>query len=238
MNELHLFVGIGGGVLGGMLLGHKTVCAVEIEPYCREVLLRRQREGILPRFPIWSDVRTFDGKPWKGRVDVVCGGFPCQESAARTRRRSGSKGNAAASGAKWRASSGKSSPSTSLRKTRRCSSRGALSASSETLTQWAIRPSASNSALKVSAKRYESGFGFWGSVIASKTAHGMSPKAILNAKFNSTINSLNRRFLESFGHVHQPDFAEWVMEFPIGWSALRALGTRCKHMRRRTPPCG
>ena len=79
MNELHLFVGIGGGVLGGMLLGHKTVCAVEIEPYCREVLLRRQREGILPRFPIWSDVRTFDGKPWKGRVDVVCGGFPCQD---------------------------------------------------------------------------------------------------------------------------------------------------------------
>ena len=79
LNELHLFAGAGGGILGGMLLGHTTVCAVEIEPYCRRVLLQRQRDGILPRFPIWDDVRTFDGKPWRGRVDVVCGGFPCQD---------------------------------------------------------------------------------------------------------------------------------------------------------------
>jgi DNA (cytosine-5)-methyltransferase 1 len=62
-----------------MLLGHRTVCAVEIEPYCRKVLLQRQRDGILPWFPIWDDVRTFDGKPWRGIADVVCGGFPCQD---------------------------------------------------------------------------------------------------------------------------------------------------------------
>ncbi len=79
MNELHLFAGAGGGILGGMLLGHRTVCAVEIEPYCRKVLLQRQRDGIMPWFPIWDDVRTFDGKPWAGIVDVVCGGFPCQD---------------------------------------------------------------------------------------------------------------------------------------------------------------
>ena len=79
MNELHLFAGAGGGILGGMLLGHRTVCAVEIDPYCRKVLLQRQRDGILPWFPIWDDVRTFDGKPWRGVVDVVCGGFPCQD---------------------------------------------------------------------------------------------------------------------------------------------------------------
>jgi len=79
MNELHLFAGAGGGILGGMLLGHTTICAVEIEPYCREVLLQRQRDGILPKFPIWDDVTTFDGTPWRGKVDVVCGGFPCQD---------------------------------------------------------------------------------------------------------------------------------------------------------------
>jgi hypothetical protein len=50
-----------------MLLGHTCVCAVEIEPYCRKVLLARQRDGILPKFPIWDDVRTFDGKPWRLR---------------------------------------------------------------------------------------------------------------------------------------------------------------------------
>lgn len=49
MNELHLFAGAGGGILGGILLGHAPVCAVEIEPYCRQVLLQRQRDGVLPR---------------------------------------------------------------------------------------------------------------------------------------------------------------------------------------------
>lgn len=82
MRELHLFAGSGGGILGGILLGHTTVCAVEIEPYCRKVLLQRQRDGILPKFPIWDDVKTFDGKPWRGFVDVVCGGFPCQDISA------------------------------------------------------------------------------------------------------------------------------------------------------------
>lgn len=68
-----------GGILGGILLGHTCVCAVEIEPYPRSVLLQRQRDGILPRFPIWDDIKTFDGRPWSGRVDIVCGGFPCQD---------------------------------------------------------------------------------------------------------------------------------------------------------------
>ena len=79
MNELHLFAGAGGGILGGILLGHTTVCAVEIEPYCRKVLLQRQRDGILPKFPIWDDVQTFDGNPWRGKIDIICGGFPCQD---------------------------------------------------------------------------------------------------------------------------------------------------------------
>lgn len=79
MRELHLFAGAGGGILGGILLGHTCVCAVEIEPYCREVLLQRQRDGILPAFPIWDDVRTFDGRPWRGKIDIIAGGFPCQD---------------------------------------------------------------------------------------------------------------------------------------------------------------
>ena len=79
MNELALFAGAGGGILGGLLLGWTTVCAVEINEYCRRVLLARQRDGCLPPFPIWDDVRTFDGKPWRGRVDVISGGFPCQD---------------------------------------------------------------------------------------------------------------------------------------------------------------
>lgn len=65
--------------MGGTLLGWRTRCAVELDAYCRSVLLARQRDGLLPAFPIWDDVRTFDGKPWRGRIDVVSGGFPCQD---------------------------------------------------------------------------------------------------------------------------------------------------------------
>lgn len=82
LRELALFAGAGGGILGGHLLGWRTVCAVEWANYPRKVLLARQRDGILPRFPIWDDVQTFDGTPWRGRVDVVSGGFPCQDISA------------------------------------------------------------------------------------------------------------------------------------------------------------
>jgi DNA (cytosine-5)-methyltransferase 1 len=79
MNELALFAGAGGGILGGKLLGWDTICAVERDEYCASILVQRQNDGILEPFPIWSDVRTFDGKPWKGRVDIISGGFPCQD---------------------------------------------------------------------------------------------------------------------------------------------------------------
>lgn len=74
-----LFAGAGGGILGGLLLGWETICAVEINAFCARRLMQRQNEGHLPPFPVWDDVSTFDGRPWRGRVDVVSGGFPCQD---------------------------------------------------------------------------------------------------------------------------------------------------------------
>ena len=82
LRELALFAGAGGGILGGKLLGWRTVCAVEWEPYPASVLCARQNDGLLPPFPIWDDVQTFDGRPWRGIVDVVSGGFPCQDISA------------------------------------------------------------------------------------------------------------------------------------------------------------
>ena len=77
LRELALFAGAGGGILGGKLLGWQTICAVEFDPYAA-----RQNDGILKAFPIWDNVCTFDGKPWRGRIDVVSGGFPCQDISA------------------------------------------------------------------------------------------------------------------------------------------------------------
>lgn len=83
MNELAIFAGAGGGILGGKLLGWRTVCAVERNAYCAQVLAQRQNDGLLQPFPIWSDVCSFDGKPWNGIVDVIdiCED-PCNESAS------------------------------------------------------------------------------------------------------------------------------------------------------------
>ena len=79
-------------MLAGCLLGWRTVCAVEIDAYCRRVLLARQRDGLLERFPIWDDVRTFDGKPWNGSVDVLTAGFPCQDISTCNREQRGIDG--------------------------------------------------------------------------------------------------------------------------------------------------
>ena len=79
MNELALFAGAGGGLLASQMLGWRTVCAVELDWFCRSVLVQRQNDGQLrPPFPIWDDIRTFDGRPWAGIVEVISGGFPCQ----------------------------------------------------------------------------------------------------------------------------------------------------------------
>lgn len=79
LRELALFAGVGGGILGGKILGWRTVCAVERDAYASSVLVARQNDGFLAPFPVWDDVCTFDGKPWRGIVDVVSGGFPCQD---------------------------------------------------------------------------------------------------------------------------------------------------------------
>lgn len=75
MRELHLFAGIGGGVLGGMILGHTPVGLVERDDFCRRVLAHR-----FPGVPIHDDVTTYTGR--LGAADVVAGGFPCQDISA------------------------------------------------------------------------------------------------------------------------------------------------------------
>jgi DNA (cytosine-5)-methyltransferase 1 len=79
MNELALFAGAGGGLLTSRwLLGHRVVCYVENDAYCIKVIKARIADGLLDDAPIWDDIKTFDGRPWAGCVDIVSAGFPCQ----------------------------------------------------------------------------------------------------------------------------------------------------------------
>lgn len=72
--------------MGGKILGWRTRCAVEIDSYARKILLARQADGMLEKFPIWDDVRTFDGRPWRKTIDVISGGFPCQDISSAGKR--------------------------------------------------------------------------------------------------------------------------------------------------------
>ncbi len=78
IKEFHLFAGIGGGIYGGELLGHKCCGGVEIDEYCQSVLKQRQADGWMTPFQIYGDLTKLDGRPFKGGFDVLCGGFPCQ----------------------------------------------------------------------------------------------------------------------------------------------------------------
>lgn len=73
MTQLELFAGIGGFGLAGEWAGIETVCQVEIDPFCQKVLAKN-----FPNAQRHDDIHTFDGTAWRGRVDIVSGGFPCQ----------------------------------------------------------------------------------------------------------------------------------------------------------------
>ena len=77
MNVLDLFSGIGGFSLGLERAGMRTVAFCEIEPFCRRVLAKHW-----PHVPCYDDVRTLTADRLHAdgiTVDVICGGFPCQD---------------------------------------------------------------------------------------------------------------------------------------------------------------
>lgn len=74
LRVLDLFSGIGGFSLGlERTGGFETVAFCEIDPFCRRVLAKHW-----PDVPCFEDVTTLRGED-VGTVDVICGGFPCQD---------------------------------------------------------------------------------------------------------------------------------------------------------------
>ena len=73
LKVLDLFSGIGGFSLGLERAGMETVAFCEFDKHAQKVLKKHW-----PDVPIYEDVRELDGKQFRGSVDVVCGGYPCQ----------------------------------------------------------------------------------------------------------------------------------------------------------------
>ena len=79
-NVLSLYAG-GGGLDIGFKMAvptARTICYVERDIASVSVLVEAIEKGRLDDAPIWSDSSTFDGRPWRKKVDWIIGGFPCQ----------------------------------------------------------------------------------------------------------------------------------------------------------------
>jgi DNA (cytosine-5)-methyltransferase 1 len=81
MRHGSLFSGIGGFDLAARWMGWDNVFHVEWNPWCSKVL-----EHHFPNSESFTDVKQFDGSAWRGRVDIISGGFPCQPYSAAGKR--------------------------------------------------------------------------------------------------------------------------------------------------------
>ena len=80
MRHLSLCAGIGGIDLGlhRCIEGMRTVAMVEREAFCISILEQKMRKGELDAAPIYPDLHRFPWSKYRGCVDLVSGGFPCQ----------------------------------------------------------------------------------------------------------------------------------------------------------------
>lgn len=80
---------LGEGVRAALRLlgrGYRTVCYVEREAPAAAQLVALMEAECLDAAPVWSDLLTFDGSPWRGRVDCIVAGFPCQPHSVAGKR--------------------------------------------------------------------------------------------------------------------------------------------------------
>lgn len=86
---LSLCSGAGGLDLGLAIAipGYRAVGHVERETYAAATLVARMEDASLDQAVVWDDVATFDGRRWRGAVDIITAGYPCQPFSVAGKRR-------------------------------------------------------------------------------------------------------------------------------------------------------
>lgn len=80
LKHLSLCTGYGGIDLGlkRALGAIESICYVEIEAFAVANLVAKVENGFIDPAPIWTNLKTLDWNLFRGRVDILSGGFPCQ----------------------------------------------------------------------------------------------------------------------------------------------------------------
>ena len=85
---MSICTGYGGAELGLRLAvpRARTICMVEREGFLIEHLEQAMEKGLMGQAPVHSDAKTFDGKPWHRKVDILHSSYPCQPFSIAGRR--------------------------------------------------------------------------------------------------------------------------------------------------------
>lgn len=86
LRTISLCAGIG-GIDIGLAEWCRTVCYVERETFAASVLVARMEDASLDPAPVWDDLTTFEGAEFRGAVDLITGGYPCQPFSVAGNRR-------------------------------------------------------------------------------------------------------------------------------------------------------
>lgn len=86
---LSLCAGAGGLDLGLAIAcpRYRTVGYVERDAFAASIIVARMEDAALDHAPLWDDIASFDGRPWRGAVDIVTAGYPCQPFSVAGKRR-------------------------------------------------------------------------------------------------------------------------------------------------------
>lgn len=82
MKQIGLFAGIGGFEYAASLMAWETIAVCEIDKFCQKILKHH-----FPKAILHGDIKTTDFTIYRGKCDIITGGFPCQPYSVAGKRK-------------------------------------------------------------------------------------------------------------------------------------------------------